>query len=190
MPSRSDNVTSEADVIVRLPDEHRAAFKDPLGRLYTDATTLLADANGPLITIGDVVSYHFECANHSPAVAVIDGRTQRSAVDPEIEAVLDRSEAERIHATNPPGTITGSLLAALREAIGRPGPVQVVVDGEEDLAAVPAILLGPAGTGVVYGQPDEGMVYVRTDAETRERARRLLALMEGDKDRLHAVLDA
>lgn len=189
MRSRSDSVASEVDVLVRLPDEHREAFKDALGPIYSDAETLLAAESGPIVTVGDVVSYHFERVERVPDVAVIDGRTKRTAVDPEIEAALERSRAKRIHATNPPGTLTISLLRALAAAFDGDVPVQVVVDGEEDLATVPAILLSPPETNVIYGQPEEGMVHVRVTPEAKTRARSLLEKMTGDHDRLAAILD-
>lgn len=182
-------MASEVDVLVRLPDEHREAFKDALGPIYTDAATLLDAEPGPIVTVGDVVSFHFERAGRVPDVAVIDGRTKRTAVDPEIEAALERSPAHRIHATNPPGTLTISLLRALASAFDRDDPVQVVVDGEEDLATVPSILLCPSGTNVIYGQPAEGMVHVRVTSEARARAWSLLEKMTGDHDRLGTILD-
>lgn len=181
---------SEVDVLVRLPDEHRAAFKDPLGPLHTEIEELVATLEGPLICVGDVVSYHFELAGRVPDIAVIDGRTKRSAVDPEIESVLEESDAERIRSTNPPGTLTVSLVEALATALERSSPVQIVVDGEEDLAAIPAILLAPPDATIVYGQPGEGMVRVVPSADARERARALLGRMAGDHDRLDALLRA
>jgi len=41
----------------------------------------------------------------------------------------------------------------------------------------------------VYGQPGEGMVAVRVDPETRARVRDLLSRMDGDHDRLWALVD-
>ena len=64
----------EDDILVRLPRDARAAFKRALGPIYTDPDDLLARVNGPLITVGDVVSYHVERAGRVPDVAVVDGR--------------------------------------------------------------------------------------------------------------------
>jgi len=66
----------------------------------------------------------------------------------------------------------------------------LVVDGEEDLAVLPAIVAAPAGASVVYGQPDEGMVHVVVTDETRAHVRELLERMDGDHERLFALLDA
>lgn len=179
----------DCDVLVRLPDEHRAAFKDPLGPITTDPARVLDRVEGPLLAVGDVVTYHFERAGRSPDVGFVDGQTKRTAVDPEIERTLADSDVPTIDASNPPGTLTASLLTAIHEAIGRDEPVRIDVDGEEDLATIPALLLAPIGASVVYGQPDRGMVHVAVTHASKRRARELLALLEGDHDRLGSLLD-
>lgn len=177
------------DPLLELPSTLRAELKAPMGRIYTDAATLASDAGDPLVAVGDIVTYHLLEAGRTPAVALIDHRTERSAVDDEISAAIggfDRSVA----ATNPPATLTVDLLEQLRSAIaGADGTTTLIeVDGEEDLAALPAILLAPPGASVVYGQPEEGMVLVSVDREATERARSLLSRMDGDAGRLWAIL--
>ncbi|MFB6304619.1 MAG: GTP-dependent dephospho-CoA kinase family protein [Haloferacaceae archaeon] len=164
--------------MLRLPESLRGAFKDPLGPVYEDAEALLADAGEPIVAVGDVVTYHLRTAGHDPAVAVVDERTERRAVDPEVRRVA--AADPDLTVTNEPGTLSRDLLVALREAIERDEPTLVLVDGEEDLATLPAIVAAPAGGSVVYGQPGEGMVLVAIDEDSRERARDLLSRMEGD----------
>jgi uncharacterized protein (UPF0218 family) len=62
------------------------------------------------------------------------------------------------------------------------------VEGEEDLAAVPAVIVAPAGASVVYGQPGEGMVLVDAD-EVRDEARDLLRRMDGDPEQALSLLE-
>jgi len=191
--SSDDHDATESDgdatIVVRLPDELRAAFKDPLGPLYTDAEELLSDAGEPLIAVGDIVTYHFERAGRRPDVALVDGRTKRQAVDDEVRETVE-APPDRIDAVNPPGVLTVDLLEALRDAVARDGPTTIVVDGEEDLATLPAVLTAPTGATVVYGQPDRGMVAVDVTAETRAEFRELLERMDGDRERLWELLDA
>ena len=165
-----------------LPDSLRTAFKDPLGPVYTDAESLLREADGPLVAVGDVVTYHLLTAGVAPDVAVIDGRTERTAVDEEVRATLDDAGAARVRVENDPATLSRDLLTALADALDAPDPTVVEVDGEEDLAALPAIVAAPDGASVIYGQPGEGMVHVLVTAETRETAADLLRRMEGDAD--------
>ena len=168
--------------MLRLPDELRAAFKDPLGSVFADAESLLCEVDGPLVAVGDVVTYHLLTAGVTPDVAVIDGRTEREAVDDEVRETLADPDAERRTVRNDPATLSRELLAALRDALDAAGPTVIDVDGEEDLATLPAVVAAPDGASVVYGQPGEGMVLVRVDGETRETVADLLRRMDGDAD--------
>ncbi|MFC4358332.1 GTP-dependent dephospho-CoA kinase family protein [Halobium salinum] len=179
--------------LLRLPDDLREAFKEPMGRVYTDPANLLRDAktsgDGPVVTVGDVVTYHLHKTDHEPAVAFIDGKTEREAVNDEVGATLAESDAERVNVENPPATLSEALLRALRESLDDGGPTVVFVDGEEDLATLPAIVAAPLGASVVYGQPGQGMVHVPVTEESRAEARDLLARMEGDVDAALAILE-
>jgi len=178
---------STAGVVLSLPESLRTAFKDPLGPVYTDAEALLSAVDGPLIAVGDVVTYHLLAAETTPAVAVVDERTEREAVDDAVREAVVVDDA--VHVDNPAGTLTADLLTALRAAVVAGDGRTLHVDGEEDLATLPAITLAPDGAAVVYGQPGEGMVAVTVDAETRARARDLLSRMDGDHGRLWELLD-
>jgi len=156
-----------------------------MGPLYTDPEPLLAAAGAPLVTVGDMVTYHLLSAGRVPDVALVDERTERSAVDPAVSEAISGFD-RRITVENPPGTVTRELLAALRTALDSAGTTLLGVNGEEDLAALPAVVAVPDGASIVYGQPGEGMVLVTPDEPTRERVLSLLSRMEGDTD---AALD-
>ena len=169
--------------MLSLPSELRDAFKQPFGPVYTDPAALLSDAGRPVIAVGDVVAYHLRAAGHSPAVAVIDGRTEREAVDDEVRDALSDPERRR-DVENEPGRLGEPLLAALADAVAGvdadADPITIVVDGEEDLATLPAVLVAPTGSTVVYGQPGEGMVRVAVTSDTKAEMRSLLERMDGD----------
>ena len=179
------------DVLLTLPRELRAELKDPLGPIHTDTAELLADAGDPIVTVGDVVTYHLLQANHTPDVALVDGLTKREAVDDEVWAAIDGFD-HRVEVENPAATLSLSLLVELRAALDRADDdsetTVVVVDGEEDLAALPAVLAAPDGASVVYGQPDRGMVLAGTSPDERAVVRDLLERMDGDTDRAFEAL--
>lgn len=167
-------------VLVELPDALRGELKDPFGPVYTEAADLLAEAGDPLIAVGDVVTYYLLQADHTPDVAVIDGKTKREAVDERIREGI-RGFDHRVELENPAATLTEAMLGELGAALEREGTTVIVVtEGEEDLAALPAIVAAPDGAAVVYGQPDEGMVLATVDHDLRERLRDLLERMDGD----------
>jgi hypothetical protein len=181
----------DAEILLSLPRSLRGELKDPLGPIYTDTAALLADAGDPVVTVGDVVTYHLLRADRRPDVALVDGLTKREAVDDEIWAAIDGFD-RRVEVPNPAATLSVSLLAELRAAFDRTGADEgttlLVVEGEEDLAALPAVLAAPDGASVVYGQPDEGMVLAGTDPDERAVVRDLLERMDGDTDRAFEAL--
>lgn len=189
MPAGGDSDADGASdaVVLTLPDELRAAFKDPFGPVYTDADRLTGDLGEPVIAVGDVVTRHLTRAGTRPNLAVVDWVTEREEL-----AETERPDIEgydaRIDVTNPAAALTNDLLRALRTGIEEDEKTVIVVDGEEDLATLPVLGVAPDGASVVYGQPGEGMVHVRIDEEVRERARELLARMDGDYDRAYESL--
>lgn len=180
-----------AAVVLELPDSLRSELKEPLGPIYTDADELLAAATHPLVTVGDVVTYHVLEAGSTPDVALTDEHTERSAVDPKIAETIAAADGfdrvERV--SNPAATLTEPLLSALVAALDRAGTTLIEVDGEEDLAALPAVLAAPEGSSIVYGQPGEGMVLGTVDTETRDRVWELLERMDGDLDQFRSLVD-
>ncbi|WP_144798119.1 GTP-dependent dephospho-CoA kinase family protein [Halorubrum depositum] len=184
--------------MLTLPDSMRDAFKEPLGPVTTDADELLAAAaetrgervaaDAPVIAVGDVVTYHLREAGRVPDVALIDGKTEREAVDAEIESALAAADDRRVRVENPAASLSAELLAALGEALSAAEPVIIEVTGEEDLAALPAILAAPDGASVVYGQPGEGMVRVAVTPESRAEARALFEALDGDVEAAYEAL--
>ena len=185
--------------MLSLPAALRSELKDPLGEVFTDPAALLsaADTHSPdathstLISVGDVVTARLLEADRQPDVAAIDGRTEREPIDDEIDAILDGLTGRRVRVENESATLSESLLTALRDGIrGETDHVTISVDGEEDLAALPAIVIADTGSSVVYGQPGEGMVHVAVDDAVTETARDLLARFDGDTDAALTLLDA
>jgi uncharacterized protein (UPF0218 family) len=83
-------------------------------------------------------------------------------------------------AKNPAGGITIEAWHAIKRALGDREAV-VVVDGEEDLLALPAIVESPDNAFVVYGQPSQGLVVVTATPAIRAQIRTWLDNMsEGD----------
>lgn len=148
-----------------------------MGPIYEAAADLLKEAGRPIVAVGDVVSYHLAEAGHEPKVIVVDGVTEREAVDESVAGGLPTAD-RTVTVENPAATVTAELVAAIEAGLEQPGTTTIDVDGEEDLAVLPAVFLAPDGATVVYGQPGEGMVAVSVNAEGRELTRERLRAME------------
>ena len=178
-------------VLVTLPAEMRGELKEPMGPIFTDAERLLSEVGDPLVAVGDVVTYHLERAGTVPDVAVVDGLTKREEVEDRVAEGVARlgGETREVHVENPAGAVSRELARALKEAIVDPEPTLLVVEGEEDLVALPAIVAAPLGASVVYGQPDEGMVHVKVTDDHRAETRELLERFDGDTERFWDLLE-
>lgn len=203
MTGSERNGGGDFSVLLRLPADLRGELKDPLGTIYTETAELLeavgpdgdgqsgTDGNGPLITIGDVVTAHILTADRTPDVAVVDGKTERQdAPDWVDRSIANTTDVFRsVSVENPAAVVTRELVSSLRAAIESPDATLIRVRGEEDLAALPAILAAPTGASVLYGQPGSGMVHVPVTATAKQRVRELLTQFEGDVETAFDLLD-
>jgi uncharacterized protein (UPF0218 family) len=169
-------------VAYSLTPELRQRLKVPLGVLirgsFVEATKrfeVLAEQEKPplVISVGDTVSRNLGKSRVPPCLVIVDNKCMRRTV---LEPC--RSGGEKvINVRNPQATITAEAVAGIQEALKSTGKVRVVVDGEEDLLALIAIMYAPFGSFVVYGQPYEGIVVVRVSAEKKEEVAGVLRRM-------------
>ena len=162
----------ERDLV--LPAEDRQAFKEPIGREMYDSELDSFDTQTTLITVGDVVSLTFRKHGIKPFLSVYDGKTERREMTE--FAVLVRDEPKR-EVVNPAGEITAAMAAEIRGCIEGSGGL-ILVDGEEDLALLPCILMAPLGTNIVYGWPGKCMMLVTTDEDIKAKAEKLMVKLE------------
>lgn len=181
--------TGEIDQAGRLvmPDNLRPELQQPLG------TILVGDAigssiekyrTGIVVTVGDVTTKTLLTAGVVPNLAIVDFQVGRKPFG-EIEAKLKEFNLYRMDVTSGPGYIAKDAVALIEKWSGHPTEkIAIVVAGEEDLLALPAISLAPVGSIVYYGQPPmpigeqesaAGMVEVLVTEEKQQVARGLLA---------------
>ena len=61
-------------------------------------------------------------------------------------------------------------------------PLKIYVEGEEDLATLPAVLLSPTGSMVAYGQPGEGVVLVEVDESKKKEFEEYVEFFEDSQN--------
>ena len=167
---------------IRLSIELREELKKPQGLLIEGSSEdamkklkaiIKKDSPSRVISVGDIVSQHMLDFGLPLDVLIVDNKTMRKAINP---IVVDVDQT--LYAKNPSGTITEDAWNVIRDAIGYEGRTKVMIDGEEDLLTVVAVLSAPEDALVVYGQPNVGIVAVKVTEERKENMRRIVDLMK------------
>ncbi len=151
-----------------LPDDLRRRLKRPLGRLIRSQDVTRENLSPDIrpsvltVTVGDATTEKLLSLGFTPDVEIVDSREMRR--DRNLPASKYRGV---IRASNPAGCLTDEALQAVSEALWSEKPVRILVEGEEDLMALPVLALYPNGTTVLYGQPKQGIVVLHIDEDLR-----------------------
>ena len=129
-----------------------------------------------LISVGDKVSDNLSNYGFTPKLYIVDNKIMRKKIEP-IKLAVEKI----LHAKNPPGTITEEALKTIQSALKGSNTVKIVVEGEEDLLTLAAILYAPEGSFVIYGQPHKGIVIVKVTTEKKTEVTQFLKGMEFPK---------
>ena len=154
-------------------------MKTPLGVLLPESQADKSNIEKYLskdsyvITVGDRTTEKMINFGLIPSLQIIDGLEKREKREPP-----KLSNATELTVDNPAAEITSQSIAMIKKAFTLQNPVRLFVNGEEDLLVLPACIHAPENTVVLYGQPNQGLVIVRITPEIRNKAQRLLDLME------------
>jgi uncharacterized protein (UPF0218 family) len=158
--------------VLLLKKECRKIFKKPFGKIYPTLNDINRSIleNHFTISIGDETTNNLLNADITPKIGIIDNIIERKTSKHSIEY-----KAVTLNVVNPPGTITDELWATIQKSFGiaPKSNVLIIVEGEEDLAVIPCVLMAPEGSLILYGQPGEGVVLVETD-KVKETAKEML----------------
>jgi len=166
-----------------LTPELRQKLKEPIGTLirgsFAETTKrfkkMIEEEKPPfVISVGDTVSKNLAKFNVIPQLAIVDNKCMRRTVKEPVRLALEKT----VHVKNPQATITAEAITAIQEALKSNIHVKMVVDGEEDLLTLIAVLYAPENTFVLYGQPYEGIVVVRITSEKKTEIAEILKQME------------
>ena len=126
-----------------------------------------------IISVGDTVSRNLHEYKIIPQLSITDNKSMRKRIQPQIFPAK-----KLVNVQNPQGTITEEAIAAIRDALKSRTQVQLLVEGEEDLLTLIAVLEAPENALVIYGQPHEGIVIVKVTKEKKAEAKRILEAMK------------
>ena len=161
-----------------LSPEDIHLLKNPFGILIHDKyitrekiKTVLKNA-GRVISVGDCTTDRLISLDIIPDILVIDGIERRTKRSHGLHSKI--MAAKELHCSNPPGSISKEAFLVLHQALAMQGPVKVIVDGEEDMLALPIIAIAGEKAVVLYGQPLEGIVAVNINPEMQTKAKNLM----------------
>lgn len=160
----------------------RQELKNPLGILFKgtpeetmkELNRLVLKEKPPcIISVGDIVSQNMLKHGIQSQVIIVDNRVMRKRSKP-----INAGIRKKIDVKNPAGTLTPQSWKAIERALKQIQPSQVIVEGEEDLLTLVAVLTAPDNSVVVYGQPQEGVVAVKANKTTKEKVAKIVDSME------------
>ncbi len=168
-------------IVYRLTPTLRRKLKRPLGTLIRGSFSetirkvrdVIEEEKLPrIISVGDTVSKNLVRNNIFPQLSIVDNKVMRRSIKP-----IALGADETVMVENPAGTITEEALTAIQESLESNSRVKIIVDGEEDLLTLIAVLHAPENSLIVYGQPREGMVVVKATREKKAEVAEILKAM-------------
>jgi uncharacterized protein (UPF0218 family) len=146
-------------------------LKEPFGRLLpgTPAKTMselnriISQTQPRRVTaVGDVVSRETLVAGIRVDLRILDHISMRRPT-----AAFNLKVKKTYHVKNPAGVITLAAWETIKRAM-MDEEALIVVEGEEDLLALPSIVESPNNSMVLYGQPGQGLVVATTPDAKKE----------------------
>lgn len=174
---------------LKLPEYLRERLRENIGTIiegYDYLSVALETLNvlrgcRLVVAVGDVVCSSLIAVGRVPNVCIIDGKSRRRELGTEVSEELFNVV---LHARNPPGYITEEASKKVKESIdgvlesSLKLRVLLIIDGEEDLLALPALLSVRVGDCVTYGIPGRGITVIRVDDEIKDLVRNVLSMFE------------
>ncbi len=155
-----------------LPINLRKKLQVPWGKVLETVPKKLDGKKA--VVVGDYTALEFNKNNLRQFLSVIDFLINREKKFNNL-LQLGFKDKKFVRVRSDPGIISKNLFKEIENAFKNPTKRKIiVVDGEEDLAVLPVILLAPLEFSIFYGQPKKGMVEVLVTEEVKEKAYKLL----------------
>jgi len=155
-------------------------LKKPLGKLLTGSQTeinqklkkLSLEKPRKIICVGDAVSRRFTKLGLPTNVKIIDNKEMRRKIQP-----FNFKAKTIFKVKNPKGSIELTAWQAIKDAVKK-DDVLIIVDGEEDLLTLPAIMAAPEDSLIFYGQPKTGVVLIKVNKEKKNEVKKIISMMK------------
>lgn len=150
-------------------------LKEPFGTLVKDTEVSIELITEKLkkapkvIAVGDTTTEKLVGFGFVPDISVTDCKEKRVIKTSKFEYPVDKT----IHLQNKPGELSEQVVLEVRKLILANAydiKIRMLIDGEEDLVALPFLMYSPNDWVICYGQPNEGLVIVRVSEESKKKA--------------------
>lgn len=167
-----------------LPEQHRHLLKGAKGKLFSrsglgaaeDACAYIRKNKlHPIIAVGDLVSINLAKVNCQATLSILDGKTKRND-----ELEYDLSADVTFFTVNAAAELRPEVWIAIEIALEMrksEKTAKLLIEGEEDLTALPAVALAPTDSAVVYGLPDQGIVVIKVTPKHKQAVENILQKM-------------
>jgi pantetheine-phosphate adenylyltransferase len=160
--SRIRNGQIDVDGRQVMPDDLRLLLNQPLGNIYhnEELRARMNDCKDKIvITVGDVTTKTVMDFGVIPSLAIVDLHVRRRYYINLLDYHF-QPDTRILKVTSGPGYISGEARDAIwawsDEIKNKPKKrYAVIVEGEEDLLVLPAIMSAPNGAVLFYGQPPQ-----------------------------------
>lgn len=147
-----------------LTEEQKQFFTKPQGAVVQAPTP-----GNNFYVVGDTCLETFQKNNWPYQIGVVDFLKQRREYQPHLVS----TQENELKVANKSGEISKDLVQTFTSALDSP-KAHVIIDGEEDLAAVVLVLLAPLGSHIYYGQPTVGMIEMIATESKKEEVYKIL----------------
>jgi len=164
-----------------LPKYLRKKLTEPIGFL-TDEENLInfLKRERYIVSVGDQVTFTLLNYDIKPVLCIVDYIIKRNEYNTYMKTLIKSFGRESLIVNNPPSVITDELWDAIKKCYEYDLDelsFRIEVNGEEDLAALPAIYMAPLDVTIIYGLPNKGVVVVKSSEVNKQKVREILNKM-------------
>jgi cytidyltransferase-like protein len=154
-----------------LPDKLRSKLQEPWGKILSEIPNNLDGAK--TIVVGDATAQKFNQKNIKQFLSIVDFQIQRKFAFQNLsELGFANEDVQKIKSVH--GSVSPELLKAVQSAFNSKNRTVILIEGEDDLAVLPVLLIAPLGFSIFYGQPNQGLVQINVTEENKEKAYQLV----------------
>jgi len=157
-----------------LPESLRKIVAQPFGKFYATLDEVPVSDFATFVSIGDVITHACIQKEFQQKISVIDLFVGRVKTYENSAAHGFSGDETVLSLKNPPGQITPALFYAAQKSLFEVGTFVVLIDGEEDLAVLPFVIMAPLQYHILYGQPGKGIIDCEVTETLKKKAQNIL----------------